>query len=168
MLTDATLDYPFSSFFESEIKEATPTIPSQSHNGGMSRARDLQKNIENLSGLLTQEQTHFQATLNEAVHIPKVRFRESIPEQTVSTEPRRVFISWLLDLKAWGDETEQLKANVEDLLALKKGWDGEGAEPIHPLSVKSACDFIDRLGQRSREFEPFADPNGLVGLASPR
>jgi len=170
MPATATLEYPKNGFFESGT-QANPFIPRHAAsvfdvpNAAITRAQSLQASVGKLSQLFALAETDLPLAI-PAVDTSSVKwhFRNYFTHATASSAARPALISWLLDLKAWGDETEQLKASVTDLLNLQRGWDGEDADPIDPRSAEHACAFIDALGERSKDFEPFPDPNGLVGL----
>lgn len=132
----------------------------------ITRVQSLQANVGKMGQIFARDQHDLPETL--AVDSPLLHkdqlFRDLLVRQTAASPARATLISWLLDLNAWGDATEQLKVSVKELLTLRRGWDGYDAEPIDPISAEYACAFIDVLGERSKDFEPFADPNGIVGL----
>ena len=55
--------------------------------------------------------------------------------------------------------SSQIKRKVDDLFALKKGWDGATAEPIKLSALADAVDLIGRLRQGFPSMaEPFISP----------
>lgn len=53
---------------------------------------------------------------------------------------------------------------MAELEALPRNWDGQGAEPVSKEAITKAEAFLASLGQVASTFEPFADPDGSVGL----
>lgn len=169
MPASATLEYP--KYRDSE--PGTKAVPVawedsitalQMPRAAVTRAQSLQAHVGKLGQLFALIDPIASPKSAVEEFAVKPSFREYPSQQTASSPARTALIAWLLDLRAWGVETEQLKASVRDLLNLKRGWDGEDAEPISPHSIEHACAFIDALGSRSKDFEPFPDPDGLVGL----
>ncbi len=52
----------------------------------------------------------------------------------------------------------------QDLQALGPDWDGSGAEPVSHDALEHATKFLESSPMLSSAFEPFAHPNGSVGL----
>lgn len=52
----------------------------------------------------------------------------------------------------------------EELKTLGPDWDGSGAEPVSRQALDHAMKFVESLGRLGSTFEPFAHPNGSVGL----
>ena len=167
MLATATIDHPDNSFFLEPETRATGTAQEgilplhDAPNAAVIRAKSLQANIQQLKKLLEPEGATKFTLWGDFF---RRQLQKGPAPQTILFAARPAFISWLLDFKAWGVETENLKASVCDLLILEKGWNGDDAEAITIESVEHACAFIDALGPRARLFEPFPDPDGLVGL----
>lgn len=62
------------------------------------------------------------------------------------------------------DSLAQHGATWHELEALGANWDGQGAEPVSRKAIEHAQAFLALLGPQGKAFEPFADPDGSVGL----
>lgn len=62
---------------------------------------------------------------------------------------------------------EQLDA-FQEIAALPANWDGQGAECVSANAIASARAFLGAIGGNADSFEPFADPDGSVGLEGHR
>lgn len=167
MLATATIDHPGNRFFPEPETLATASRQKDDlpiHDvpkAAVIRAKSLEANLTQFRKLMVPEEaTQFTLSGDPFKH----HVQRSPGQQTISSDARPALISWLLDFKAWGVESEHIKGSVRELLTLEKGWNGENAEPISLESAEHACAFIDALGPRSGLFEPFPDPDGLVGL----
>ena len=52
----------------------------------------------------------------------------------------------------------------QELRMLGHNWDGQGAEPVSRAALDHAKDFVASIAALGSVFEPFAHPNGSVGL----
>ena len=167
MLATATIDHPDNRFFLEPETRATATAQEgilplhYAPNAAVIRAKSLQANLQQLKKLLEPEGATKFTLWGDFF---RRRPQQGAAQETMSFAARPALISWLLDFKAWGVESENLKASVCELLMLEKGWNGDDAEAIAIESVEHACAFIDALGLRAKLFESFPDPDGLVGL----
>jgi len=59
---------------------------------------------------------------------------------------------------------EEPSADWLELRALGADWDGKGAVAVSPSAIAHAKAFVNSLGVVGSTFEPFAHPNGSVGL----
>jgi hypothetical protein len=58
----------------------------------------------------------------------------------------------------------RIKFDLEEMSHLQANWDGYDADAISTEAVRFASEFIDILGTEALFFEPYADPDGSVGL----
>ncbi len=80
---------------------------------------------------------------------------------------------WLIDSlqdyeQEWFDPLSPSKVleAIDEIRSLEANWDGQNAEPVSIMAIESAKKFLTQLGSAAVSFEPFADPEGGLGLES--
>ncbi|MBF8254725.1 MAG: hypothetical protein HW373_1420 [Deltaproteobacteria bacterium] len=66
-------------------------------------------------------------------------------------------------LAAWFG-TYKHAAALKELQSLPANWDGQGAERVSQEAIRNAKLFLASLERTADTFEPFADPDGSIGL----
>lgn len=76
------------------------------------------------------------------------------------------------DTCAPGEDSEGLSKDqhetFEEITGLQANWDGQGAARVSPDAIAAAKAFLGSIGAGAASFEPFADPDGSVGLEGHR
>lgn len=62
------------------------------------------------------------------------------------------------------DAIRRIKSDLEEMSHLQANWDGYDADAVSTEAVRFASEFIDIVGTEALFFEPYADPDGSVGL----
>jgi len=80
-------------------------------------------------------------------------FQGTVISHGVTPATTPPILSWIEEQDDW-----------MELAALGADWDGRGAVAVSPSAISHAKLFLNSLGPLSASFEPFAHPNGSVGL----
>ena len=65
----------------------------------------------------------------------------------------------------WQDALpSNLTEAINDIKALGYHWDGRAALPVSPQAIATAQTLLAQFGANAKMFEPFADPDGSLGL----
>lgn len=95
-----------------------------------------------------------------ALPTPRKTFVWTSPEATAPSQTR---------VNMWSGTTlptmEHSRSDPWDELSeLPDNWDGSGASAVMPEAIRHAKRFLISLNRAYDQFEPFAHPNGSVGL----
>jgi len=81
--------------------------------------------------------------------------------------------NWLIESlrcyeQKWLDPILPLKVveALDEIGSLEANWDSQNAEPVSNLAIESAKKLLTHLGSEAINYEPFADPEGGLGLES--